>query len=79
MYQTASASKPGPESFVVVPRVRAISNGLALICELSDGRRFGVPFDCIGKQSEVRHPGEHGAITVLRWFAEEHRLPITPE
>ena len=66
-----------PEDYVLVPNVSAISNGLALICALSDGRRFGVPADCIGEQSEVRGPGDHGTLTVLSWFADAHRLLTT--
>jgi hypothetical protein len=62
------------EDFVSIPDVRAISNGLSLICALNDGRRFGVPADCIWEQSEVRRPGDHGILTVLRWFADLHQL-----
>ena len=48
--------KVSPEEFVVVPDVKAISNGIVLICALPDGRRFGVPSGYIGEQSEVRVP-----------------------
>lgn len=69
-------TKAGPEDFVLVTNVRAISNGLSLICALGDGRRFGVPSDYIGAESEVRLPGDHGTLSVLRWFAEAQQLPI---
>jgi hypothetical protein len=70
--------KASPEEFVVVPNVKAISNGIVLICALPDGRRFGVPSVYIGEQSEVRHPGDHGALAVVRWFAEDHCLLSAP-
>jgi hypothetical protein len=63
--------------YVSVPDVLAVSNGMVLICELPGGRRIGVPFDQIGTTSEVRKPGERGLLSVLRWFAEEHKLPTT--
>jgi hypothetical protein len=65
------------QDWVAVPNVRAVSNGLALFCALADGRGFGVPATCIGPQSDVRVPGDHGALIVRRWFALEHQLPTT--
>jgi hypothetical protein len=67
--------KSAPEDFVLVPNVRALGNGLSLMCALGDGRRFGVPSDCIGTQSEVRVPGDCGTLAVIKWFAEAHQLP----
>ena len=75
MYGLLDDLKPRPEDFVLVANVRALSNGLALMCALGDGRRFGVPSDCIGEQSEVRRPGDQGTLAVLSWFAELHELP----
>jgi len=43
---------------VRVPNVRAISDGLALICELPDKRRVGVPQGLIDPGSEVQCPGD---------------------
>jgi hypothetical protein len=60
------------EAYVVVPNVRAVSNGLVLFCALEDGRSFGVPANRIGPESDVRVPGDNGALTVRRWFALEH-------
>ena len=68
-------AKTAPEDFVLVPKVRAITDGLSLICALDDGRRFGVPLDFIGAHSEVRRPGDFGALAVPREFAESHQLP----
>jgi hypothetical protein len=75
MYGLMERPEPRLEDFVLVPNVRAISNGLTLICALDDDRRFGVPSDCIGEQSEVRRPGDYGTLAVLIWFAETHQLP----
>ena len=63
--------------YVSVPDVLAVSNGMVFICELPGGRRIGVPFGQIGPTSEVRKPGERGILSVLRWFAEEHKLLMT--
>jgi hypothetical protein len=76
MYGELDNPKPRPQDFVLVPNVRALSNGLALLCALDDGRRFGVPSDCIGERSEVRRAGDQGTLAVLSWFAEAHQLPI---
>jgi len=75
MYGLLDTPKPRPEDFVLVANVRALSNGLALLCAVDDGRRFGVPSYCIGEHSDVRRPGDHGTLAVLRWFAELHELP----
>jgi len=65
-----------PWQHVSVPDVLAISNGLVLICALPSGRRFGVPFGEIGSRSEVREAGHRGILSVPRWFAEYHQLPV---
>ena len=49
---------------VAIPAVRAISDGLALICELPDGRRIGVPKALIDPTSEVRRPGDYGTLFI---------------
>ena len=72
-----NSRKLEPGDFVTVPNVLAVSNGMVLICELPGGRRIGVPFGQIGPTSEVRKPGDRGILSVLRWFAEEHKLPTT--
>ena len=72
-----SGRNPAGETTRWCRNVRAISNGMALIRALPDGRRFGVLSDFIGKQSEVRHPGDHGTLAVLRRFADAHQLPTT--
>jgi hypothetical protein len=54
-----------PRDVVTIANVRAISNGLALICEV-DGRRFGVPTYEIDPTSEVRRPGDVGMLVVAR-------------
>ena len=59
---------------VRVPNVRAISDGLALICELPDKRRIGVPANAIDLKSEVRRPGDFGTLVVIRELA--HNLGI---
>jgi hypothetical protein len=75
MYGLLDTAKARQEDFVLVPNVRAISNGLVLFCALDDGRRFGVPSHCIWEGSAVRRPGDHGTLAVLSWFAEAHQLP----
>ena len=62
---------------VSVSDVLAISDGMVLICKLLDDSRIGVPFDQIGPESDVRKSGDDGTLSVLRWFAELHRLPTT--
>ena len=62
--------------YVSVPEVLAISIGLVLVCELPSGRRFGVPLTEISPTSEVHDAGHRGTLSVLRWFAEYHELPV---
>jgi hypothetical protein len=69
-------AEPWQSVYTSVVDVLAISRGLVLICELPGGRRFGVPLDQISSRSEVREPGHRGTLTVLRWFAEYHELPV---
>ena len=56
---------------VLVPNVRAVSDGLALICELPDKRRIGVPTTLIDFKSEVRRPGDHGTLVIPRQLAHD--------
>ena len=51
-------------NIVGIPSVRAISDGLALICELPDGRRVGVPKALIEPASEVRQVGDYGMLLI---------------
>ena len=59
---------------VQVPCVRAISDGLALICELPDKRRVGVPRGLIDLDSEVQQPGDYGTLTIPRRLARDLEL-----
>jgi hypothetical protein len=59
------------DNLVRVPNVRAISDGLALICELPDKRRIGVPVTFIHLKSEVRRPGDYGALVIPRQLAQD--------
>ena len=54
-----------------IPAVRAISDGLALICELADGRRVGVPKALIEPTSEVRRPGDYGTLFIPVMLARD--------
>lgn len=56
---------------VRVAHVRAVSNGLALICELPDRQRIGVPLHLIDKTSEVRAPGDQGTLVIAKWLATD--------
>jgi hypothetical protein len=53
---------------VVLDDVVAVSDGLALICEIG-GRRFGVPKDSIQPGSQVRNPGDRGRLVITRALA----------
>jgi hypothetical protein len=77
MYGLSETPNRTPDDYVLVPNVKALTNGLSLICALDDGRCFGLPLDCIGAQSEVWRPGDCGTLSVLKWFADEHQLPTT--
>jgi len=59
---------------VYVPNVRAVSDGLALVCELPDKRRIGVPKAWIELKSEVREPGDYGTLVIPRELA--HNLGL---
>lgn len=59
---------------VYVPNVRAVSDGLALVCELPDKRRIGVPKAWIELESEVRDPGDYGTLVIPRDLA--HNLGL---
>jgi hypothetical protein len=54
---------------VRVPNVRAISDGLALICELPDKRRIGVPLLLIDPGSQVQHVGDYGVLVIPKHLA----------
>ena len=58
------------EIFVTVAHVEAISDGLALICQLPDGRRIGVPPFAIAPASQVRKPGDRGTLLLQRHVAQ---------
>lgn len=53
-----------------LPNVRAISDGLALTCELQDPRRVAVPRVALGSGSQVRRRGDVGTLVLLREYAE---------
>ena len=61
--------------FVLVPDVRAISVGLALICELADRRCFSVPLHLIGPRSQVGHTGDAGTLEVVDGSRAIRKLP----
>jgi len=67
------------DDLVLIPNVRAVSDGLALICQLRDGRRFSLPVRLIGPASQVRTPGDVGTLSVPRWFANDHDLTTNPD
>ncbi|HEY2386727.1 MAG TPA: hypothetical protein VGK30_07175 [Candidatus Binatia bacterium] len=56
---------------VRVPDVRAVSDGLVLICELPDKRRVGVPRLMIDLDSEVQQPGDYGTLVIPRRLARD--------
>ena len=57
--------------FVHVPNVRAVSNGLTLICELPDKRRIGVPVTWIHPRSQVHRPGDFGTLIIPHRLARD--------
>jgi hypothetical protein len=61
---------PFAEDLVRIPQVFAISDGLALICELKDKRRIGVPIAWIALASDVRRPGDYGTLVIPRQLAQ---------
>ncbi len=62
------------DGFVLVRNVRAIRDGPSLICELSDGRRVGIPTHAIAAWSDVRKPREYGMLAIKRDVAEHMQL-----
>jgi hypothetical protein len=64
------------DAFVAIRNVRACTDGLALICQLEDGRRFWVPRRLIGPDSQIYGVGDVGTLSVPQWFADEQMLPI---
>ena len=63
--------------FVLIRNVRAISDGLGLVCELANKRRFNVPVYLIPPQSQVRRPGDVGTLALPQWFADYEALPVS--
>jgi hypothetical protein len=63
--------------FVLVQNVRAISDGLGLVCELANKRRFNVPVYLIAPESQVRRPGDVGTLALPQWFADYEALPVS--
>ena len=58
-----------PSDVVRVSNVRAISDGLALMCELPDKRRIGVPTGYILAHSEVRRIGDYRTLIITQEMA----------
>jgi hypothetical protein len=54
---------------VIIEDVLAVTDGLALICEVN-GRRFGVPWARIARCIEVKRPGDRGRLVIPRQVAE---------
>jgi hypothetical protein len=63
-----------PDDLVSIPNVRALADGLALVCQLSDGRRVSVPPLGIAPGSAVRKPGDYGTLVLRREYAERLAL-----
>jgi hypothetical protein len=61
--------------WVFIANVRAVSDGLVLLCEIN-GRRIGIPTHEIGSGSQVREPGDFGVLVVSREFAQ--RVGMAP-
>ncbi|HEY2386073.1 MAG TPA: hypothetical protein VGK30_03865 [Candidatus Binatia bacterium] len=57
------------DALLRIPNVRAISDGLALICELPDKRRIGVPTLAIDPTSDVQGPGDYGTLVISKQVA----------
>jgi hypothetical protein len=64
------ASPRFADDLVRIPQVLAISDGDALICELADRRRFGVPVTWVALASEVQRPGDYGTLVIPRQLAQ---------
>ena len=58
---------------VSIENALAISDGLALICEVN-GRRFGVPLNLISSTSEVKQPGDRGRLVIPERLAFDFGL-----
>ena len=56
------------DELVSIEEVVAISEGLALICEVG-GRRVSVPCSQIDPASDVQRPGDRGRLVIPRWLA----------
>ena len=61
------------EPMEVFENVRALRQGLVLVCEL-DGQHVGVLREAIGRDSEVREPGDYGRLVITRRHAIDLRL-----
>ena len=62
-----------PESTVTIENVRAVSDGLSLVCIVA-GRRVGIPLSFIRAGSEVRRQGDWGKLRIPRWLATNLQL-----
>jgi hypothetical protein len=69
---------PDGDAFVSVPNVRALSDGLALVCQLENGRRIAVPKYEIAARSEVQNPGDVGTLVLGRALAEYLGIAAPP-
>ena len=65
-----STRRAAPDDFVVVPNVRIVSDGVCLVCDLTDGQRIVVPTHSVASWSKVRQPGKAGPLTIKREVAE---------
>lgn len=57
------------EKYLAIPNVRAISDGLPLVCEI-DGIRYGIARWAIRADSSVQAPGDHGLLVIEEGFAQ---------
>lgn len=62
------------EDLVTIQNVLAVSDGLALICEV-EGARFGVPHPHIAASSEVQKVGDRGRLVIPRELAVDLGMP----
>lgn len=61
------------DGFVLVRSVRAVQEGLWLVCEVA-GRRIGIPTHAIAAWSDVRQSGDYGVLALQRQVAESMGL-----
>ena len=60
---------------VWIPDVRALSEGIALVCQVQ-GHRAGVPKDEIMAESHVRKPGDYSVLVIARAVAVRLGFPV---